>query len=450
MTSRIALLSHFFVVGLAAADYSLSPKLLERGRTYTLLVEETGCSSGSTALTGARLETHTTGLELSDQSATGCQVSARVRVAADAQYGPANLNLVKGDGAGRQFLKTLTVEVAAVTPEPTPPGLEKQVDIMWKVLPWRQTADSYGRKIAGQYYAIEISMGNNTGYSLLLETIGFVNPSFGNPPVPNDAYGITRSTIEREQQTNFRAFLFNGIQMAATIGAGAAPFVKNMGSTNPLHVGSKAQYGFWLGLANPLVTGLSYIYPDKTVRHLVALDTRAFRGGMIVKNNETRPIYTFLSRELIECRRSCATNANGRIAYNGRGFDPVEIRKKLGSMVIVGDKIDYLNRIRVVSGSPAGPPPVPPVVHDVPLAARTVTQGASIDLRLTGNGLTDLVPSAPTGSGLTVERTLNDPNGRTATVRVTAAATAPVGTRTIALSTQGGSTQIDIIVVARQ
>lgn len=434
-----------------SADYSVSPRILERGRTYTIAVEEKGCSA-SPSIQGARLETGSTGIELTDQATVQCQLSAKLKVPADTPYGPLHLSLVKGDATSRQLLASLPLEVVGVSPEPVPPGLDKQVDIMWKVLPWRQTADSYGRKVASQYYAIEISMGNNTGYALLLESIGFVNQTVGRPPVPNDAYGVTRSTIEREQQTNFRFLLFNGIQMAAAIGAGAAPFFKNMGSADPLnlHVGSKAQFGFWLGLANPLITGLNYIYPDRTVRHLVALDTRTFRGGMIVKNNETRPIYTFISRELIECRRKCGQTGDDRILFDTKGFDPNKVRRKLGELVIVGDRIDYLNRIRVVSGSPTAPPPVPPVVHDVPIAARTVRQGAAIEIRLTGNGLTDVVASAPGGSGLQAERILNDPNGRTATIRVTAAATAATGTRTIALSTAGGSTQLDIVVAAKE
>ena len=45
---------------------------------------------------------------------------------------------------------------------------------MWKILPRQQVSDSYGKKVADQYFAVELTVGNNSGYGLLIESIGFL------------------------------------------------------------------------------------------------------------------------------------------------------------------------------------------------------------------------------------------------------------------------------------
>ena len=161
-------------------------------------------------------------------------------------------------------------------------------------------------------------MGNNSGYSLLVESIGFLaKGKDGKPknvtPWPNDAYSITRSTIEREQQVGTRAIVLNSITGLAGVATGMSGFF-----VNETHL---AQFGVFLGLTNPLVEGFRLIWPDKTVRHLVALDTRVFRGSTIIKNNESRSIFTFISREMVECKRNCAVMQGERLRFGGKAFN---------------------------------------------------------------------------------------------------------------------------------
>ncbi len=342
----------------------------------------------------------------------------------------------------RYLRKGLELDVEALSPEPTPPGLGQKVDIMWKILPRRQVSDSYGKKVADQYFAVELTVGNNSGYGLLIESIGFLakGKTAAATPWPNDAYSITRSTIEREQQVGTRAIVLNSITGAAGLAAGLSGFF-----VNEDHL---AQFGVFLGLTNPLLEGFRLVWPDKTVRHLVALDTRIFRGSTIVKNNESKSVFTFISREMVECKRNCAAMRGGRLDFAGKAFNPVQIMEELGQVVLVGHEIDYINRVRVVSREVPAAAAVPPVVFDLPAAARTIRQDATLKLRLNGNGLANITPSVPDDSGLTATRSTNDPNGKFSEVTVEAQLDAFAGRVPMPISTAGGATIVNLFVNA--
>ncbi|MBI3679985.1 MAG: hypothetical protein HY235_06260 [Acidobacteria bacterium] len=422
-----------------AADYKLSPQSVERKASYTLKVTIDPCDAKNKLSPDTELETATSGLIITDRlvAEDRCDLTAKLTVQDQAAFGRATLNLVERTDSARKLLKALSIEVAAVTPEPTPPGLGQKVDIMWKVLPWRQVADSYGKKVADQYFAVELTVGNNAGYSLLIESIGFLAPS-RDIPWPNDAYSITRSTIEREQQVGTRAMVLNSIAGAAGVATATSPFFKNQG-----HL---AQFGVFVGLGNPILEGLRLIWPDKTVRHLIAMDTRVFRGPMIIKNNEPKSIYTFISREMVECKKDCAVKKGTRLDFSRKGFHPLEVMNGLGQVVLVGHEIEYINRVRVVSREAPSATPVPPVVQELPTQARTLAQSGTLKLKLTGNGLANVVPSVPDDSGLRVSQTTNDPNGKFTELTVEAGLDAAPGRVTMAMSTVGGVATLDLIV----
>lgn len=50
------------------------------------------------------------------------------------------------------------------------------VDLAWKVLPHRVVEDSFGRRVADRFFAVEIHIGNNTGHDLLVSGFYFRPP----------------------------------------------------------------------------------------------------------------------------------------------------------------------------------------------------------------------------------------------------------------------------------
>ena len=166
-----AFLACLFTLG--AADYELTPKTVERGATYTLRMTVAPCDDANKLPADAALETATSGLDLTEslvaepQVAGGgrCELTAKLAVRDQTAFGKSILRLMTGKDATKTLRKALEIDVVALSPEPTPPGLGQKVDIMWKILPRRQTSDSYGKKVADQYFAVELTVGNNSGYS---------------------------------------------------------------------------------------------------------------------------------------------------------------------------------------------------------------------------------------------------------------------------------------------
>ncbi|MCX6975890.1 MAG: hypothetical protein NTZ94_16685 [Verrucomicrobia bacterium] len=290
------------------------------------------------------------------------------------------------------LITTIPLEVSSILPEPIPPGLTPSVDVSWSILPYRETADAFGRKVASQYFAVNIRLGNNSAYPIQLAGFGFdlnnllrSNNGRNQPPAPspNSPYHVTRSTIERDREVGARAIFLNGLTAALNVYSVAGGFfgTGQGGLGNAANAAAKDRYALFLALGNPLAAGFGLIVPDKTIRHLIAMDTRAFRDNQIISNNTHQQILTFISRDLVECRKMCQdlTDPAGwkgtlkRIPYKVRNFDPNAIKVALGNLVITVA--------------------APPVVTTPKLIE--ITQGAANEeIAITGNSLVG-VTAAP-------------------------------------------------------
>src|SRR5205814_7761982 len=72
----------------------------------------------------------------------------------------------------------LNVQLGTAMPPPAPiPTNSPQVDVMWVVLPNKVVKDNFGSRMSDQYYGIGIVIGNNSGYSLQLASVGFTAPA---------------------------------------------------------------------------------------------------------------------------------------------------------------------------------------------------------------------------------------------------------------------------------
>ena len=430
-----------------AATYSVNPKTVALGGTYTVTVTEADCKEGGT-LKQAWLSTPTAGLGISPAGVGGalsCQAAFKLEVQPGAPLGPTDLVLNKEkDGA---VLALLRVEVTAATPGPIPPGLDPQVDVLWKILPWDQVADSFGRKVANQYFAVQITVGNNSGWPIQFTSIGFLTAAMKSgkfPPLPNDPYNIPRGTIEREQQIGRRAIVRHSLDGVLGVLAPISGFFRN-----PM---PKANYSLLVALGSPVGTAFDLIWPDKTVRHLIALDTRTFRDTAVVPNNvPSPPVLAFVSRSLVECgTKDCGGPVRGfqRIQKNRTKFDPHEIMNALGELVLTGQPVQYLPRISIV-GNPVTSTPAPPVANPVG-ADGTMDQGERQHaVSITGNGLKNASVAIDGERGVSVNGPpVIDANGRSMRVLLDVDDEASLGETALTISTAAGTCRVPIRITA--
>ena len=343
---RLFALSVLFIAMASAATnvsrYAISPSSIVRGKEYGIVIRDNDCDNSTGSLKGAVLKlVSAEGLSLGERvsNSNPCFLTATLSVSAEAAVDEINLVVAGEDGAD---LGLVSLPVSTVA--------RPQVDISWKVLPRRATADSFGGKVSGRYFAVEVVIGNNSGYDLQISSVGFqphAAPDGATPfeaPLPSDSYNVVRSTVEKEQQTGRRAMLVNAIRGLGPLLSAASAFYSNLGN--------QGKYNTAVGMfSNPLEKGLELVYPDRTLQQLVGLDTRALRDSVIVPNNLSQRMLVFISREVVECRsRKHRAKSPGdlRIAH-ASDFNPAAVMNALGNLVLVGKGIGYVNRVRVVS-----------------------------------------------------------------------------------------------------
>jgi hypothetical protein len=268
-------------------------------------------------------------------------------------------------------------------PGPIPPGIAPQVDVMWTVLPRKIVKDTFGGWIWKKYYSIEVVIGNNSGYDLQVAGLGFMlrNPDDGKVPevdntnqtgnVPTNDYHIVRSTVEREQTNGARALVLNSIQAAALIGSGVTPFFHNLGH--------RANFTTGLDIASdPLGRALNFAWPDNTITQLNRLDNLSLHDSTIIPNNNQTRTVVYVARDTLNSyfqqkRESDTTTAKRQpnspalpvlpcaeteqsgmfIKHPTRPYcnpdNPQDIKHWLGNLILVGNQIEYHQRIHITS-----------------------------------------------------------------------------------------------------
>ena len=240
---------------------------------------------------------------------------------------------------------------SALPAGPIPPGINAQVDIMWAVMPQNIVRDNFGNKIKKQYYGIEVVIGNDSGYDLELASVGFnlgrgdLETAAGLPSnkIPTSGYRVTRASLQRRQQLNLRNLTLNIIKSLGPVLTGFTPFFHNVNHTNNYVEGINI-------LSGPIQQGFEFVWPDLTIGQLANLEDQSLRDNSItrtvVKNNTQVRFVVFVPKDLIN---------NEKLEDHRKWRDqPLEVMKKLGSMILVGDQVEHINRVRVVSSAETG------------------------------------------------------------------------------------------------
>ena len=143
---------------------------------------------------------------------------------------------------------------------------------------------------------------------------------------------MVRGSLEREHQVGLRNTGISTIKALGPVLAGAAAFYS--GST----------YGRIVALfSDPFEKGIEFVFPDKTVNQMLALDTQALREGTVIGKDTQQGVLVFISRDVLLTRE----NRNHLTSRFKSEFEPLAVMQALGELVLVGKSVQYVNRITV-------------------------------------------------------------------------------------------------------
>ena len=471
--------------------YLITPSQGRAGKDYDLLVigESPGCEAQHELAKAKLVAPEGSPLVVLETTAQAdCNITAKIRIPADAGIGRVTLWVTNDKN---KLLGTVQFSVIDFTPPgQVPPGVNPPaVDVMWSVMPKKIVGDNFGSSIAHKYYAIEIIIGNNSAYNLQLVSVGFEPPSdqeiegllqrnaknkagitvtgrnqraitqqvlkpVAQPPIvlrteneipgsekksllPTSSYKITRGSLEARQLFDRRTLILSTITALGPIFTGFTPYFHN--------VNHRSNFSEAINIfSNPLEKGLELVWPDPRGRQRDRFDDQVLRDGLIIKNNTQVRTLAFFPKELLRLPGS----VEGDAEYKAWSNNAREVRERLGQIVVIGDLIQYVNRISLTPNAPDRVNPPPTINRPNP---PRVKQGArNIPITITGSNLSgaQLSPSGTIGisfSGLKV-----DENGRVITANVTVDDTVAPNTYRIVVSTPNGEDETDFVVEAEK
>jgi hypothetical protein len=289
---------------------------------------------------------------------------------------------------------------------PTPSAPE--VDVEWKVLSQHACSDNFGNHVAKVYYCVQVTIGNNSAHSLQLAGIGFKSPSplAGMAGVPSDAvliqpnssYQSARAVAQNGQSTSFRNILYNGVQGVGLIMSAFTPYFSNPINKSKWSTGSSIVSGVFL-------QAIGLVAPDLTIRELNNLDDQSLRDGKLISNNtQASPVMVFVDKkDVTDALAELQTQVGGiktrtigqetllkdlNTCLKKSDCGPLPVKLALGSIVIVGDQVDFYQRIVVDSSVTSQEVPTPPAIANNQVSATSnATSPTTTTISLSGTNL---------------------------------------------------------------
>lgn len=383
----------------AARSYSINPGTLQLGSGQSNF--RITAADGSAL--PAELEVDTTslgnGITVQSQGLVDSNKVLLVTLASGAVVTPGviTLKLIRKDQPN-QPVGFVELSIGMVSRQPTPEGISR-VDTMWAVLPYKIVRDAFGRRVANSFYAIEIVIGNNSGFDLQIASVGF-NSALGAPgsnastySIPTSDSRLVRGVLQRDQQAGVRTLSAGLLTGVGTLMTGFLPFFHALGP--------RANFSTFSNLLNGSARdGFNLAVPNLLVDQLNRLDDLRMSRDFIVQNNSQRRTLVFLPR------RQIALSENERRAWEN-GADIATLMGRIGTLVLVGREIiPFLHREIVTSiPSPTPTPTVTPSPTTTPtptaiLGGRvTATGGNIVTLNLTTVGGTQTITEQTDAAG---------------------------------------------------
>jgi hypothetical protein len=406
-----------------------------------LALDPDQCSGLSGPFENVTFQVTGSGVTLGKSTTAGsCSVSYDLTMANTVHPGPYELMAIRTDPQTKAttLLGSVVFNVLNPLQGPIPDGLPAQVDVMWDVMTYETCADDFGKRVAGRFYCVEVVVGNNTGFPLQIAAIGFQPAGSSQDEAiqntePSAGYLTTRSVLQHAQALSGRSFALNAIQTGGLLMASFIPFFHNAGPKSNFTAASAI-------VGTTLLAGVSTLFPDLLTRELNDLDDQVLRDGKIIPNNTQVRTVVFFDRGALQsylapllgnCRglsnvrpEAIHPTANARERavpactqgpgvlrsrmFTGKSYrisnnvDPAMVRMALKHLVLIGDKVQYLNRIRVDSSAPSGEvSPPPQAVAAAVFPAQLVPGANSVDIAIGGEHLSGATVSTPNGVTIT-------------------------------------------------
>lgn len=465
---------------LEITKYQVTPSEGQAGQEYDLLITSNNpnCET-SNELKDAKLIIPQGAPISPPANATSqapCKLTAHIKVADNAPVGKLTLWVGKEKESPLGVIEFTVTD--NISPGTIPPGMNPAVDVMWSVMPRHIVSDNFGRAIAKEYYAIEIIIGNNSAYTLQLVSVGFelpsddvllglvarnlynrqvksdpgnlpqvktqldatqkallknpLNPKERAPLLPTSSYKITRGTLESKQLTHMRTLILSTITALGPIFTGFTPYFHN--------VSHRSNFSEAINIfSNPLEKGLELAWPDQRPRQRERFDDQVLRDGLIIRNNNQVRTLAFFPKELLRLPKDVENPKQ----YDSWKDNAREVRERLGKLVIVGDLIQYVNRISLVP-NPPGPVAAPPTA--VGISPNHIKQGAKQTFTISGSNFSGAQLIALKAPGIHVGKSDVDPTGHTITAEIQVDDTVEPNVYQLAVA-KPDSTVVDIVVL---
>lgn len=432
----------------------------------------------SLSITGA-------GLSFSTPNIGKCLITSNLTIDASVSAGTASVILLNNN----QPVGSANLSIMDTGAGPIPPGLSPQVDVAWEIMGEKNCSDTFGKRVAQSMYCIQLVIGNNTGHPLQLAGIGFMNQvkslealGIKETSVVNSSYASTRAVLLHSQTYDLRNTIFNALQAGGIIMAGFTPYFSGVHQPN-----AKAHYLAAIAVVSgPILQAFNIVAPDPVITQLKNLDDQSLRDNLIIPNNfpvrtvvfVEKGAVTMALRELNARLKGAAWEERKKVkemkaatneaqdARNSEEYqktkemadtlnaiaqasdktigaskgskyllkksDPLLVKLALGSIVIVGDPIEYLPRIQVQTNATGQPVSVSitPGQQNVMLTGSqqftaTVTGTANTDVTwslVDASGSASPVGSISSTGNYTAPSTMPIPTPNTVNVKATSTA----------------------------
>jgi hypothetical protein len=385
------------------------------------------------------------GLTPSSSSASKCAITSAVTINSSATSGTYRVMLVNKD---KKLVASSELALLDSSAGPIPPGLPPQVDVMWEVMSQNNCSDVFGRRIAQSEYCIQLVVGNNSGYPIQIAGIGFsssLEPLFyGMPDIAtsNSSYMSTRAILLEQNVTSVRNIIYNSLQAAGVLMAGFTPYFGTGKHPNGLVNNARLNWTTAASIVSgPVLSAFNIVAPNAVINQLKDLDDQSFRDNKIIANNSQTSITVFVEKMALTdalsatylrlasgttCKGTKSTdlasaqldrvdcafedtiknskNPNQYLPFsNAKGkLSPSLVKLALGKVVIVGNQIEYLQRVQIQSNSASQPAsgPLGATPQSLNFAnINGVTDGSPQTVTLANNGSTSLTSVTPQVSG---------------------------------------------------
>ncbi len=266
---------------------------------------------------------------------------------------PADIADLANAGASAKLLATLTSGA--------------DVYIGWSVLPSKVLRDNYGRHVMDRYFGIDVVIANRTGenadtgdksQSLIVTALEFCHLQSGGElrDISIDP-ALVRGSLQKGELTGKRNTISRAIQATGAVVAPSAGFFKN-----EIHRGT---FSTAAALFTPMKTGFDLVWPDTILTYLENWDKdEVFKKGFVVAAGGSArgrvfiPIEIIYPRPLREKYRQLTDVQKKKVkedndqwnqATKGR-YDPEDVKKKIGTLVVLGQQITLGARRRYAKG----------------------------------------------------------------------------------------------------